>query len=148
MNEDPNLPDEERGMYPKYRAVKIEEDADIDAEITLGASQRPATEVEDPFILLKFNDPNAREALITLANTVEEKYPKFADDIRQLLIKESLDHVRKNLFGNQGKEVARDYEGHPIGEDGLVDGPDGQRLKPVEDPWPAINAQRQAEGTA
>lgn len=41
-----------------------------------------------------------------------------------------------------------DYEGHVIGEDGLVAGPGGQRLKPVVDPWPEINARRQAEGSA
>lgn len=38
--------------------------------------------------------------------------------------------------------------GAVIGEDGLVPGPGGQRLKPAEDPWPAVNARRQQEGSA
>lgn len=49
---------------------------------------------------------------------------------------------------HEPEDVERDYEGHVIGQDGLVDGPGGQRLKPVVDPWPGINSRRQAEGSA
>lgn len=139
MNEDPDLPDDERGLYPKYRVFKRASE-DMDHSIH-------DIEVIDPGFFLKFKDPFAKEALLAYANACDEKYPKLADDIRQKLHEVNLEELKTKLMGNQGK-IARDYEGHLIGEDGLVDGPGGQRLKPVEDPWPAINARRQEEGSA
>lgn len=71
----PDMPDQERGLYAKYRAFKIkyQESEVID----------PALEVREPFFLLKFSDdPHARRALLVYAASVETQYPRLARDIR------------------------------------------------------------------
>lgn len=108
MNEDPDLPDEERGMYAKYRAFKILNDEEIDiplvVEDRLGRDHQ-LTEVTDPFILLKFNNPNDSTALLAYANSVEDQYPLFAADIRDKLTEVNLEELRGRLMGSQGQTI-------------------------------------------
>lgn len=119
MGEDPNLPDEERGMYPKYRAVKIdpehpdEDDGDKDTyRVSLGAVWQDTNgeiagvhfleEVEEPFLLLKFNDPDAHDALLVYAQAKAEKYPQYATDIREKVGEAHIALLTDNLVGDQG----------------------------------------------
>lgn len=111
MNEDLDLPDEERGLYPKYRAFKLDNEVfeqygseKIEtASIVVGGILM--NEVTDPFLLLKFKDPDASAALLAYANAVEDRYPKLAADIREKLLEVNLEELRSNLVGSQGDTI-------------------------------------------
>lgn len=81
--------DEDRGLYPKYRVIRIpvykEHEGFYDDQAPLKNNGIPLQEVTEPFFLLKFDDPYARAALMAYAKACEEKYPKLAADIRQKL---------------------------------------------------------------
>lgn len=77
MDDRPDIPDQERGLYAKYLALKVPE--------TLGINLSEWEEVTVPFFLLKFEDPHARRALLVYALSCQIQYPKLAEDIRRKL---------------------------------------------------------------
>jgi hypothetical protein len=86
MNESPELLDEERGLYPKYRAFEVDSDGFPNG--SLYVSGQPVKEITDPFFLMKFNDPCCWVALELYAHMKAKQYPKLAEDIR-LKVKEA-----------------------------------------------------------
>jgi hypothetical protein len=86
MDENTDLPDEERGLYAKYRVIKVERDWQMNAPLAFGESYDiaiEAHEVTDPLFVMKFDDPAAQDALWVYANSVKKKYPKLAADIKE-----------------------------------------------------------------
>jgi hypothetical protein len=79
MDDRPEIPDAERGLYAKYRAYELL------YEDPPGNPPTGQQEVTDPFFLLKFKDPHARRALLVYALSCEEQYPLLARDLRQKL---------------------------------------------------------------
>lgn len=71
MDDNPDLPDEERGLYAKYDVFKRSDDG------------TPSVRVTDPGMFLKFDDPAAQDALFVYANSVKKKYPRLAADIKE-----------------------------------------------------------------
>lgn len=94
MDENPALPDEERGLYPKYLAIKIPDgDKRKAIQVVGGDSGEPWAsfeEVTEPFFLLKFDDPYAQDALLAYARSCESYYPKLASDIRKKVMNAKL----------------------------------------------------------
>ena len=86
MDESANLPDEDRGLYPKYLVGKIPETGEIPDHMFYENNNGQFTTIEpiaSPCMVLKFNDPDAQEALFVYANLKRSRYPKLADDIRE-----------------------------------------------------------------
>lgn len=122
------VPDEERGMYPKYRVFKIDEHMpDGSVEIEVGPGQFDTlTEVEDPCFVLKFDDPAAQDALWVYANSVKKKYPLLAEDIKEQ-INQAV--ARQQTFLGELDEIERLGRIHSGVDDGptlreLVERPD------------------------
>lgn len=81
-----NEHDEERGLYAKYRVVKITQPWMVDAPLGYGESYDvsiDADEITEPCFVMKFDDPAAQDALYVYANSVKKKYPKLAADIKE-----------------------------------------------------------------
>lgn len=85
MSEGPDVPDEDRGLYPKYRAFKIDGVNDIMPGVPIRVAGIPVEEVEVPFFLLKFHDPHARAAIRAYADSCEKQFPVLAADLRRKL---------------------------------------------------------------
>lgn len=129
MNDNPDLPDEERGLYAKYRVFKIEGDLDAHRSVfyenDLGQFTN-AVEVTDPGMFLKFDDPAAQDAFWVYANSVKKRYPKLAADVKEQIYAAveraqaflaELDEIER-----QGRLAAGSAEGPSLKE--LVSRPD------------------------
>lgn len=80
-----DIPDTDRGLYPKYRAFKIEGVNEIMPGVPIRVAGIPVEEVSVAFFLLKFHDPFARIAIKAYADACEATYPKLAADLRRKL---------------------------------------------------------------
>lgn len=75
--------DEDRGLYSKYRAFKIDGVEEIMVGVPIRVAGVQVEEVSAPFFLLKFHDPFARIAIRAYADACEAEYPKLAADLRK-----------------------------------------------------------------
>lgn len=105
MDDSENVPDEERGLYPKYRALKIVSEIDTEGIQNL-------EEVTAPFFLIKFDDEFAHEALLAYASACEEKYPQLAYDLRKKLL---LDDARQ-ILSEQENRTGLEEDNRSLGE--------------------------------
>jgi hypothetical protein len=97
MDDRPEIPDRERGLYPKYRAFKLPGE-------DVGLSQQLGAELTEPFFLLKFDDPHARRALLVYALSCQIQYPQLAYDIRTKL------HETKPLVKQDYADARQSYK--------------------------------------
>lgn len=75
----------DRGLYPKYRAFKIDGVNEIMPGVPIRVAGIPVEEVTDPFFLLKLNDPHGRAAIRAYADSCEKDFPILAADLRRAL---------------------------------------------------------------
>ena len=100
MNEDPNLPDEERGLYPKYRIIRLDSvnyDHKTMAESPVRIDGLPMAEVDGPAFVIKLDDPHAGVALQAYARACRATHPVLANDIMTLLSETDLARLRARL---------------------------------------------------
>jgi hypothetical protein len=137
MDDNPDLPDEERGLYAKYLVAKnptdhpVELGGDREMRVSLGAvwqdenghvSGVQILEIETkPGMFLAFDDPAAQDALYVYANSVKKKYPKLAADIKEQIYAAV---ERQQAFLAELDEIERQGRFHA----GVDDGPSLKEL--------------------
>ncbi len=77
--------DQDRGLYPKYRAFKIEGANKVMPGVPIRVGGIPVEEVTSPFFLVKFDDPFAPGTLRTYSELCAEEFPNLATDLRQVV---------------------------------------------------------------
>jgi hypothetical protein len=71
----------EQNRQHKYRAFKVGVPNEAEVVVDLEGYHIALEEVDEPFILLRYSDPMAREALRAYAKRVHPTYPDLAQDI-------------------------------------------------------------------
>ena len=85
MDDRADIPDEMRGLYPKYRVFE-EGDGDPNlSDISAVMAGLPVLrEVKEDCFVIKFSDPFAPDALRAYARACKAQYPQLAEDLESV----------------------------------------------------------------